>query len=94
MFPPTVFVTHVSQLTQVFDDFVDRHGWEGDAIVQVTLLNNSQGYKFDEYGDSITVKRTIKQPSGGGFALISHDGQVSESVWGFKHCAHDRHITF
>lgn len=57
--------------------FVGRHGWEGDAVVQVTLLNNSQGYKFDEYGESITVKRTIKKPSGGGFALISHDGQVS-----------------
>lgn len=46
-------------------------------MVQVTLLNNSQGFKFEDYGESITVKRTIKQPSGGSFALIGHDGEVS-----------------
>ncbi|CAM9279674.1 unnamed protein product, partial [Laminaria digitata] len=37
-------------------DFI-RHGWTGDAVVEVTLRNNSQGFKFDEYGSSITVRR-------------------------------------
>ena len=53
-----------------------RHGWKGDATLDVTLLNTPDGFKYDEYGQSITIRRTIKQPSGGGFELISHDGEV------------------
>lgn len=53
-----------------------RHGWDGDAILDVTLLNNDQGFKYEQYGDSITVRRTIKQPSGGGYSLLAHDGTV------------------
>ena len=55
---------------------VCRDGWEGDAIIEVTLLNNEHGFKFEEYGASITVRRTIKQPSGGGFQLLDHAGKV------------------
>lgn len=44
--------------------------------MEVTLLNSSEGFKFEEYGESITVQRTIRQPSGGGFALLDHDGKV------------------
>jgi len=54
-----------------------RHGWKGDAVLAVTLLNSEHGYKFDEYGASITVRRTIKQPSGGGYELLDHDGKVN-----------------
>ncbi|CAM9327713.1 unnamed protein product, partial [Ectocarpus sp. 8 AP-2014] len=53
-----------------------RHGWKGDAILEVTLLNDISGFKFEEYGESITVRRTIKQPSGGGIALLGHDRQI------------------
>lgn len=53
-----------------------RHGWKGDAILEVTLLNTEHGFKFEEYGESITIRRTIKQPSGGGFALVGADGEV------------------
>lgn len=42
----------------------------------MTLLNNEHGFKYDEYGDSITVRRTIKQPSGGGYALLDQNGEV------------------
>ena len=54
-----------------------RHGWPGDAVLEVTLYNNQHGFRYEEYGDSITVRRTIKQPSGGSFALIGHDKAVS-----------------
>lgn len=54
----------------------DRHGWDGDAILEVTLLNNSDGFKFEEYGESITIRRTIKRPSGGGFILLDSSGEV------------------
>lgn len=57
--------------------FDPRHGWKGDAVLEVTLLNNKHGFKFEEYGTSITVRRTIKRPSGGGFALLAQDGEVS-----------------
>lgn len=56
--------------------FFFRHGWDGDAILEVTLLNNEHGFKYDQYGSSITIKRTIRQPSGGGFSLLAHDGAV------------------
>lgn len=58
--------------------FAVRHGATGDAVLEVTLLNNEAGFKFDEYGKSITVRRTIKQPTGGGFALLSEDMAVSD----------------
>ena len=64
--------------------FGDRHGWGEDAVVQVILHNNSQGYEFDEYGRSFTVRRTIEHFGGGGFALIGHDGDVS-AVGGCTH---------
>lgn len=54
-----------------------RHGWPGDAVLEVTLYNNQHGFRYEKYGDSITVRRTIKQPSGGSFALIGHDKAVS-----------------
>ncbi|CAM9671007.1 unnamed protein product [Ascophyllum nodosum] len=60
-------------------DFI-RHGWKGDATLDVTLLNTPDGFKYDEYGQSITIRRTIKQPSGGGFELISHDGEVKSKA--------------
>lgn len=53
-----------------------RHGWDGDAILEVTLLNNEDGFKYERYGDSITIRRTIKQPSGGSFTLLAHTGKV------------------
>ena len=55
-----------------------RHGWAGNAVLEVTLLNNEHGFKFEEYGASITVRRTIKQPSGGGFELLDHDRTVGQ----------------
>ncbi len=66
-----------------------RHGWAGDAVVEVTLLNNEHGFNFEEYGSSITVRRTIRQPSGGGFELRGHDGQVGAAVsrmWYVRSC--------
>lgn len=59
---------------------VCRHGCKGDAVVEVTLLNTMNGFKFDDYGDSITVRRTIKPNGGGGFALLGHDGMVG-TAW-------------
>ncbi|CAM9711696.1 unnamed protein product [Scytosiphon promiscuus] len=56
-------------------DFI-RHGWQGDAVLEVTLLNDKYGFKFDEYGSSITVRRTIRQPNGSTFELLSHDKKV------------------
>eukprot|EP00752_Nemacystus_decipiens_P012920 g11434.t1 len=66
---------HLTHRAKKMADFI-RHGWKGDAVLEVTLLNNEHGFKFEEYGTSITVRRTIKQPSGGGFALISQDGDI------------------
>lgn len=72
-------VCHVPRLFHVVSCFI-RHGWKGDAVLAVTLLNNEHGFKYDEYGASITVKRTIKQPSGGGYELLDHDGKVNVKV--------------
>ncbi len=44
----------------------------------MTLLNNEHGFKYDEYGASITVRRTIKQPTGGGYELLDHEGKVKD----------------
>lgn len=67
-------MTHMTHMTHM-TCFI-RHGWEGDAVVEVTLLNDEHGFNFEEYGASITIRRTIKQPSGGGFELLDHDGKV------------------
>lgn len=78
---PTLTLIHPGvprDLNDVCNSFLgDRRGWDGDAVVQVTLHNNSEGHDFDEYGSSITVRRTIKQSGGSEFTLIGHDGQVS-----------------
>eukprot|EP00752_Nemacystus_decipiens_P012922 g11436.t1 len=66
---------HLTHRAKKMTDFI-RHGWKGDAVIEVTLLNNKYGFKFEEYGDSITVRRTIKQPSGGSFALLGRDKVV------------------
>lgn len=55
---------------------LNRHGWSGDAELDVTLLNAEDGYKYEEYGDCVTVRRTIKRPNGGGYSLIGADGSV------------------
>lgn len=48
------------------------------ALVKVTLTNaRDDGYRYDEYGESISIERTIfKSKSGGGFKLRSHKGRV------------------
>lgn len=56
-----------------------RHGWKGDAYVQVTLSNTRDGFKFDEFGCSISVKRIITQAGGGRFKLIGEDKKVSDA---------------
>ncbi|CAM9332494.1 unnamed protein product [Ectocarpus fasciculatus] len=66
---------HLTHRAKKMTDFI-RHGWKGDAILEVTLLNTEHGFKFEEYGESITIRRTIKQPSGGGFALVGADGEI------------------
>lgn len=53
-----------------------RHGWKGDAYVQVTLSNTRDGFKYDEFGCSITVKRIITHAGGGRFKLIGEDKKV------------------
>lgn len=55
-----------------------RHGWKGDAVLEVTLLNDMYGFKFDDYGESITIRRTIKQSGAGGFTLLGHDRKVTD----------------
>lgn len=40
-------------------------------------MNKIDGFKFGEYGDSITIRRTIKPNGGGGFELLGHDRKVS-----------------
>lgn len=32
-----------------------------EAIIKVTFVNSREGYKYDEYGDEITVTRVIRQ---------------------------------
>ncbi|CBJ48925.1 smc-like protein [Ectocarpus siliculosus] len=66
---------HLTHRAKKMTDFI-RHGWKGDAVLEVTLLNTEHGFMFEEYGESITIRRTIKQPSGGGFALVGADGAV------------------
>lgn len=47
------------------------------AKIRVTLLNEGEdGYKHEEYGDSITVERTISLGSGyNGYKLLNHAGK-------------------
>jgi structural maintenance of chromosomes protein 6 len=57
-------------------DFID-HEWEGNAEVSVKLLNTeSDGYRYDLYGPSITVKRILSHSGPSTLALISDDGVV------------------
>lgn len=61
-----------------------RHG-EGDAQVSVTVSNCKEyGYKFDVFGDSITIRRTLKKTGDHPFQLIGSDGVV--------HAADEREI--
>ncbi|KAG5192145.1 P-loop containing nucleoside triphosphate hydrolase protein [Tribonema minus] len=53
-----------------------RHGWGGDAEVEVKMLNTPDGHKFDVYGQSITVRRVIKRGASAVVELLSHDGTV------------------
>eukprot|EP00611_Tribonema_gayanum_P020504 TRINITY_DN3754_c0_g3_i3.p1 TRINITY_DN3754_c0_g3~~TRINITY_DN3754_c0_g3_i3.p1 ORF type:complete len:1163 (-),score=551.53 TRINITY_DN3754_c0_g3_i3:437-3868(-) len=53
-----------------------RHGWGGDAEVEVKMLNTPDGHKFDVYGQSITVRRVIKRGASAVVELLSHDGRV------------------
>ncbi|CBJ48924.1 smc-like protein [Ectocarpus siliculosus] len=69
---------HLTHRAKKMADFI-RHGWKGDAVLEVTLLNTEHGFMFEEYGESITIRRTIKQPSGGGFALLGHDRKVKST---------------
>jgi structural maintenance of chromosomes protein 6 len=57
-------------------DFV-QHEWLGNAEVSVKLLNTeSDGYQYDLYGKSITVKRILSHSGPSTLALISDDGVV------------------
>ncbi|CAM9205870.1 unnamed protein product, partial [Hapterophycus canaliculatus] len=67
--------SYLTHRAKKMTDFI-RHGWQGDAVLEVTLLNDKAGFKFAEYGSSITVRRTIRRPSGGAFELLSHDKKV------------------
>ncbi|CAN0515788.1 unnamed protein product, partial [Ectocarpus sp. 12 AP-2014] len=49
---------HLTHRAKKMADFI-RHGWKGDAVLEVTLLNDVHGFKFEEYGESITIRRTI-----------------------------------
>ncbi|CAM9332422.1 unnamed protein product, partial [Ectocarpus fasciculatus] len=69
---------HLTHRAKKMADFI-RHGWKGDAVLEVTLLNNVFGFKFDEYGESITIRRTIKQSGAGGFTLLGHDRKVKST---------------
>ncbi len=52
-----------------------RAGWEGDAEISITL-ENDDGYKYEEFGNEITVRRTISRGKGGGFSMLNYKGQV------------------
>lgn len=56
-------------------DFI-RHGCDGDAQVAVTVQNCKDGYKFDVFGDAITIRRTLKKIGSHPFQLIGSDGIV------------------
>eukprot|EP00953_Heterococcus_sp_UTEX-ZZ885_P018385 10266-Heterococcus_DN1.PRE.2 len=57
-------------------DFI-QHEWLGNAEVSVKLLNTeSDGYQYDLYGKSITVKRILSHSGPSTLALISDDGVV------------------
>ncbi len=52
-----------------------RTGWEGDAEISITL-QNEHGYKYEEFGNEMTVRRIISRGRGGGFAILDCKGQV------------------
>eukprot|EP00611_Tribonema_gayanum_P020500 TRINITY_DN3754_c0_g1_i1.p2 TRINITY_DN3754_c0_g1~~TRINITY_DN3754_c0_g1_i1.p2 ORF type:complete len:1140 (+),score=508.08 TRINITY_DN3754_c0_g1_i1:127-3546(+) len=53
-----------------------RHGWAGDAEVEVKLRNTPDGYRFKKYGASITILRTIKRSAPATIKLIADNGAV------------------
>ncbi len=52
-----------------------RTGWEGDAEISITL-ENEYGYKYEEFGNEVTIRRIISRGRGGGFAILNCRGQV------------------
>ncbi|KAG5192144.1 RecF/RecN/SMC [Tribonema minus] len=51
-----------------------RHGWAGDAEVEVKLRNTPDGYRFKKFGASITILRTIKRGAPATIKLIADNG--------------------
>jgi len=53
-----------------------RHGSDGPAILRVALLNEGpDAFKPSEYGNRITVERTINRSGGGAYALKDVHGK-------------------
>ena len=53
-----------------------RHGSDGPAVLNVTLLNEGpDAFKPQEYGNRITVERTISRSGGGAYALKAANGK-------------------
>ena len=61
---------------------VIREGSDGPAIVRVTLLNRgADAYKFEDYGDKITIERRIhKGSSANTYKLLSGLGLKGDKV--------------
>lgn len=56
-----------------------REGSEGPAIMRVTLLNEGMdAYNPNDYGNRITIERRINKGGGGGYKLLSYNGDVSQ----------------
>lgn len=54
-----------------------REGFEGSAVVRVTLLNvGIDAYRQEDYGDRITIERQIKRQGHSGYTMLSKDGKV------------------
>jgi structural maintenance of chromosomes protein 6 len=64
---------HTHRATKVSD--LIRHGWSGDAEVEVKLLNAADGYNHQKYGGSITVKRIISKTSTA-VHLLADSGEI------------------
>jgi structural maintenance of chromosomes protein 6 len=64
---------HTHRATKVSD--LIRHGWSGDAEVEVKLLNAADGYNHQKYGGSITVKRIISKASTA-VHLLADSGEI------------------
>jgi structural maintenance of chromosomes protein 6 len=54
-----------------------KDGHPGPALLRIDLLNEGMdAYEFEKYGRVIQVERKINKSGGGGYALISHKGEV------------------